>query len=249
MKRYTAILCDLFETIVTFDRSGLPRTVFGDSTVPSTVPVLLEILAERWAPLPSEAAVLRALIEVSNEVQSEREADLVERSSRVRFARTLERLGAPDPAREPEFVERLVECHMGLLDRCTFLPDGHGAALERLAANHRLALVSNFDHGPTCLRILDRLDLTRFFEEIVVSDLVGLVKPHPALFEQPLEQMGIAAGDALFVGDTPGADVQGAKNAGLDVAWINAKGNPLSAEIPTPDFVIASFADLPELLR
>lgn len=246
-RRYQAVLCDLFETIVTFDRGGLPLLAVGERSVPSTVPVLVEILADRWAHPPAET-ILRTLVEVSNEMQAEKEADLVERSSRVRFDRVLERLEAPESAREPAFVDRLVECHMALLARCTVLPDTHGAALERLAANHRLALVSNFDHAPTCLAILDRLDIARFFEDIVVSDAVGKVKPHPSLFEAPLARMGIAADEALFVGDTPDADVLGAKQAGMDVAWINAKGRELDPELPEPDFEIASFAELPDLL-
>ncbi|MFN7954801.1 MAG: HAD family hydrolase [bacterium] len=245
---YRAVLCDLFETIVTFDRGGLPRVLVpGFSYVPSTAPALIEILVERWQP-PAVEVFIRALVEVSNEIQAEKEADLVERSSRVRFDRVLDRLGAPEPVREPEFVDRLVDCHMGLLARCTVLPETHGAALERLAENHRLALVSNFDHAPTCLAILARLDIARFFEEIVVSDAVGKVKPHPSLFEEPLARMGVAADEALFVGDTPDADVLGAKQAGMDVAWINARGRVLDPELPEPDFEIASFAELPGLL-
>jgi HAD superfamily hydrolase (TIGR01509 family) len=246
-RRYQAVLCDLFETLVTFDRAGLPEMRVGDRAVPSTVPMLVEILTERWVH-PSPETILRMLIEVSDEMQAEKEADLLERSSMLRFARVLERLGAPDGVREVAFVERLVECHMEHLARCTLLPATHAAALERLARGHRLALVSNFDHAPTCLKILDRLDLTRFFEEIVVSDAVGKVKPHAELFEAPLARMGIAPSEALFVGDTPGADVLGAKQAGLDVAWINRKGRELDPDLPEPDLEIRSFAELPDLL-
>lgn len=246
-RRYRAVLCDLFDTIVTFDRAGLPAMRIGDRAVPSTVPMLVEILAERWVH-PAPESILRMLIEVSNEIQAEKEADLLERSSALRFARVLERLGAPAAVREAEFVERLVDCHMAHLARCTSLPAANATALERLAREHRLALVSNFDHAATCLRILERLDLTRFFEDIVVSDAVGKVKPHRELFEAPLERMGIAPGEAIFVGDNPDADVLGAKRAGLDVVWINGKGRALDPELPEPDFVIRSFAELPDVL-
>lgn len=246
-RRYRAVLCDLFDTIVTFDRAGLPEMRVGDRSVPSTVPMLVEILAERWVH-PAPEVILRVLIEVSNEIQAEKEADLLERSSALRFARVLQRLGAPQAALEAAFVERLVECHMEHLTRCTLLPAAHATALERLARDHRLALISNFDHAPTCVRILDRLDLTRFFEEIVISDAVGKVKPHPELFEGPLQRMGIVPSDAIFVGDNPDADVLGAKQAGLDVAWINGRGRAIDPELPEPDFEIRSFAELPDLL-
>ncbi len=246
-RRYQAVLCDLFETIVTFDRAGLPEMRVGDRSVPSTVPMLVEILAERWDH-PAPEVILRMLVEVSNEIQAEKEADLLERSSALRFARVLERLGAPEVVLEAAFVGRLVECHMENLTRCTLLPAAHATALDRLARDHRLALISNFDHAPSCVRILDRLDLTRYFEEIVISDAVGKVKPHPELFEAPLARMGIAPSDAIFVGDTPDADVLGAKQAGLDVAWINRKGRTIDPELPEPDFVIRSFAELPDLL-
>lgn len=50
---------------------------------------------------------------------------------------------------------------------------------------------------------------------VLDSAVVGVSKPDPAIFGLALEALGVAAGDAVHVGDTPGADVVGARAAGV----------------------------------
>ena len=42
-----------------------------------------------------------------------------------------------------------------------------------------------------------------------------------------LNLLGIAADEALMVGDSINSDIRGANNAGIDVCWFNPKGATL----------------------
>lgn len=60
-----------------------------------------------------------------------------------------------------------------------------------------------------------RQPLRPFFDAVVVSGAVGVKKPDPAIFAPALEQTGLAADEAIFVGDSLEDDVAGARAAGL----------------------------------
>ena len=89
------------------------------------------------------------------------------------------------------------------------------SVLGELQGRYKLALISNFDHPPHVHRLLDELALRPFFDAVVVSGDVGVKKPNPAIFVPALEQTGLVADEALFVGDSPEDDVAGARAAGL----------------------------------
>ena len=138
--------------------------------------------------------------------------------------------------RPGEATQRLAQelslTHMGLLAQATEIPAAHIRFLKRVHAAYPVALVSNFDHGPTARLIVDRDGAAPYFHQIVISDDHGWRKPHPKIFTDTLELLQVAARDALFVGDSPHDDVLGAKRAGLDTAWVNATGADLPEGIP-----------------
>ena len=83
------------------------------------------------------------------------------------------------------------------------------SVLGELQGRYKLALISNFDHPPHVHRLLDELALRPFFDAVVVSGDVGVKKPDPAIFAPALEQTGLVADEAIFVGDSPEDDVAG----------------------------------------
>lgn len=56
---------------------------------------------------------------------------------------------------------------------------------------------------------------------IIDSGTVGVSKPDPAIFTPALNAMGVSADRALYVGDTPHADVRGARAAGMPVVQLD----------------------------
>ena len=57
---------------------------------------------------------------------------------------------------------------------------------------------------------LDILGLRSYFRTVVVSEAVGVEKPHAAIFQHALDGLGLRADHAWFVGDHPENDILGA---------------------------------------
>jgi len=79
-------------------------------------------------------------------------------------------------------------------------------------AGLRVGVISNTEDGrarETVEEVVGQLDL------LVDSHLVGLRKPDAAIFHHALEELKVAAREAVYVGDSYGHDVLGAQSAGL----------------------------------
>lgn len=100
-------------------------------------------------------------------------------------------------------------------------PDAHDCVTD-LAADHRLAVVSN-THDPALVpRLASRFGLHMAIDRIITSVTVGWRKPHPIIFRTALRECGVAAQDAVFVGDNWQADVEGPRAAGMAAIYVGS---------------------------
>ena len=122
-------------------------------------------------------------------------------------------LAAPTPFLAAELFERFahVEAWEVYADAAAALP-----ALR--AAGLRLGVVSNFD--ARLPRLLADCGLADSFDAVVYSEEVGVEKPHPAIFEELLERLGLPAASVLHVGDSRRDDVEGARAVGMQALWL-----------------------------
>lgn len=213
-----ALSLDLFGTIVFFDAERLPRrTIAGESKI-LTVWGIDELLAAA-APGTTLEEFLDALARASTEVAGEKARDRREVPTRERFRRALTASGASGADAEVA-ADLMAERHMSALAEAVVCPPDRPRVLERLAAAHPLALVSNFDHGPTAHLLLARFGLTRYFRTVVVSADVGVLKPAAEIFDVACARLAIDPARCLHVGDSREADVLGATAAGMTAVWI-----------------------------
>lgn len=63
--------------------------------------------------------------------------------------------------------------------------------------------------------------IRHFFDQVVNSEMAGVKKPHPAIFELALSRAGAAADASLMIGDNLEADILGAKAAGFHALHFN----------------------------
>ncbi|MBI2204872.1 MAG: HAD family hydrolase [Candidatus Rokubacteria bacterium] len=242
-----AILFDLFDTLVLFERERLPRLVVNGREVRSTAGQLHEVLRRHANTVPLDQCY-DALLWSWQEAERLRAVDHREVPAAERFGFWLTRLDV-DPAGCPAgFVESLLDTHRRELAKAAEFPAHHGPLLERLAQRFRLAVVSNFDYTPTALGILEAGGVVDLFATIVVSDEVGWRKPRREIFDVALERLGVAPADAVFVGDRADIDVLGAQRVGMRVAWINRKAEPLPPDIPPPTWELRDLAELEGLI-
>lgn len=95
--------------------------------------------------------------------------------------------------------------------------------LERLRARgFTVGLVSNATD--LARRVMDRLDLSQYFEFMVLSEEVGVRKPAPGIFKIALDAAGKPPNRTLFVGDRYAADIVGATRAGMHAVLVDREG-------------------------
>lgn len=130
--------------------------------------------------------------------------------------------------REPVTLERLLREAHGFTGRRELAKYQHGLDAELASIRLRprtlaiwralrtrsipIAVCSNLaaPYGPALLAALpDRPDAT------VLSYEVGYLKPEPEIYALVAERLSLAPNEILFVGDTPEADVDGPRQAGM----------------------------------
>ncbi|WP_417657858.1 pyrimidine 5'-nucleotidase [Pseudidiomarina aestuarii] len=95
---------------------------------------------------------------------------------------------------------------------------------------------------------LERTGFDAWVDVLVISEEVGIAKPHIDIFEHAFAQMEQPPRDRiLMVGDNPHSDIQGGMNAGIHTCWLNHHGLPCPVGIE-PHFEVSNLADLKQLL-
>jgi HAD superfamily hydrolase (TIGR01509 family) len=244
---YRAIIFDLFDTLVRFDRQRLPELSVNGKVVRSTAGRLHEAFSP-FAPGVELPAFVDALLWSWQEAERLRNENHREVGAPERLGFLLDRLGLESADLRAEAMPTLLATHMRELSQAIVFPAHHGPFLHALRARHRLAIVSNFDYTPTALGVLEREGITDLFETILVSDEVGWRKPKPLIFELALERLGVGAAEALFVGDRIDIDVAGAQGVGMGSAWINPEGAPIPPDVRPPDFEVRDLVELGPIL-
>src|SRR5262249_4267238 len=128
----------------------------------------------------------------AEEVPAFREVELPQRLVRV-FARLRgddaptreDRWGdvAAAPWSEPGEVNWGVDVYSEAFVQLIPAPPEVGPMLERLSDRYRLAVLSNWPLALTIDRFVEAAGWDRWLQATVVSERVGTIKPHPAIFE------------------------------------------------------------------
>jgi FMN phosphatase YigB (HAD superfamily) len=193
------------------------------------------------------------------EVPRFREVDIAQRLVRV-FARLRAGLAAgtdgwDDAAAAAhstaEEVSWAVDAYSTAFVEAMPAPPEVGPLLERLSSRYRLAILSNWPLAATIDRYVDANGWTRFLQAVVVSQRVGTIKPHPAIFAAARTALGDPdPSTILHVGDDWAADVVGAATAGWRTAWLETR--PPDSPLPSsdrddrvePDLILERLVDL-----
>jgi putative hydrolase of the HAD superfamily len=136
------------------------------------------------------------------------------------WQRFLERLAqhleAPAPSR---FAAAELFHRFGTAEAWEVYPEVPGVLAALKERGLRLGVISNWDERlPT---LLERLDLSPFFDAVVCSSEVGVEKPDRRIFAAALSRLGVLPAAALHVGDSPLEDVEGAVAAGMEAVRVD----------------------------
>ena len=78
--------------------------------------------------------------------------------------------------------------------------------------------------------VWERTPFGGLFDSTVFSCSVGVSKPDPRIYDIAREELGVEAGDCLFVGDGANDELPGAERAGMTALQLRPPGEPLTEE-------------------
>jgi len=102
--------------------------------------------------------------------------------------------------------------------------DDVGPVLQALSGRAlTLGVISNSHRSLDAFR--DHFALNGVIHGAVSSAVHGYMKPHPSIFARALADVGVQPGEALMVGDSLKADVEGALGAGMRAVLLRRSGD------------------------
>lgn len=120
--------------------------------------------------------------------------------------------------------------------------------IESLYNSYKLIIVTN---GLTEIqdKRIRKSVIAKYFEDIVISEEVGVSKPNPKIFEYALKDIeNLDKNKILIVGDSLTSDIQGGINFGIDTCWFNPHkiGNETNFK---PTYEISNIMELKNLVK
>ncbi len=124
--------------------------------------------------------------------------------------------------------------------KTNLFPDAH-EVLTYLKSKYVLHLISNGFKESTEIKIAGSR-IGDYFDQVIISENVGVNKPDPAIFQHALDVAGARKEESLMIGDSIEADIRGALGFGMDAIFFNALG------VEKPDDVPVEIYGLKELM-
>lgn len=119
------------------------------------------------------------------------------------------------------------------------------AVVALKAKGFKLGLVSN-GKSPFQERNFNALGVSSIFDTVIVSESVGYRKPQNEIFELACKEVGVMPRQAIFVGDNPTSDIDGANNCGIFTIFI--PGN-FGETYDKADVNCPSFSELVDIVQ
>lgn len=159
-----------------------------------------------------------------------------------RYARFAEHFGLQtDPA-------EMNRCYLQNLSRQTILFDDSMEAMQTLAGDHRIYIVTNGNAMVQRGRFANS-PVMQYVDGYFISGEIGYEKPDIRYFDAVFAAIPeFDPATTLLAGDSATSDLQGAINAGLDSCYVDRRGKPLP-EVICPTYRVATLAELAKLLR
>ena len=218
MKKYEWILFDLDNTLLDFSQ--------GEAYA------FRQMLEQ--AGIPYQAAYFQIYQRINKKCWEDFEEGLItqEELRSLRFRKFFEAIGSKKSPR------RANRNYLSLLGKSDHEIAGARELLNQLKEQaFQMAIVTNGLKEVQRPR-LEKSKLNPYFHSIIISDEIGVAKPHKAYFDYAYEAIGKPRKDSILViGDSINSDIQGANNYGLSSCWFNPNGKENTTEI-TPTYTI-----------
>lgn len=117
-------------------------------------------------------------------------------------------------------IHQISEDYINYLPEYNHLFDGAIELLDYLKPNYKLHIITN-GFASVQTKKLTNSNIGHYFDTITNSEMAGVKKPHPTIFDFALSLADASKEESLMIGDSYEADIVGAQEAGIEAVFFN----------------------------
>jgi putative hydrolase of the HAD superfamily len=140
----------------------------------------------------------------------------------LRYGRLREAFDAINVSIEDNMINHLAVAYIDHLTTFNHLFDGAVQILRYLQNNYDLHIITNgFEEAQE--RKMINANIKHYFKSVTNSEMVGVKKPNPKIFNFALNSAKADPGESIMIGDSLEADIEGADKIGMDTIHFDYK--------------------------
>lgn len=200
----TDVFFDLDHTLWDFDKNSelTFETIFRDNH-PS---LETKLFIEKYVPINQECWKLYQFDKITHE--------------ELRYNRLKHSFDAINYSISDSEIDIIAEDYIRFLPENNHLFDGTFEVLDYLNQKYKLHIITN-GFAAVQYKKISNSNIGRYFQTITNSEMAGVKKPNPIIFDYALDLAKTKKENSIMIGDSLDADVQGALDAGLDAIFFN----------------------------
>jgi putative hydrolase of the HAD superfamily len=158
----------------------------------------------------------------------------------TRFSKTFIDLGISPESIPHQFEDDYVNI---CPTKTNLFPKTH-ETLSYLNNKYSMHVISNGFKESTEMKIHNN-GLGIYFDNVIISEVVGINKPDKAIFEHALSLADAHVSESMMIGDSIEADIRGAQNFGMKAIYFNPEGKEAPEDV---EHQIKCLSDLTQFL-
>ncbi len=221
MKKYTDLFFDLDQTLWDFERAA-----------EETKQELYDTFQLKEKGIPTYELFKNKYLEVNSELWDLYRDNAIEKQELnfKRYNEPLRFFGIDDP----QLAQKMADQSIQLISQKNYPFPFATDLLEYLSPKYRLFSITN-GFAEVQYPKLAASGFDRYFAYIITSEEAGYKKPTKEMFSYALQKAGARPETSLMIGDDLLADIEGARNSGIDQVFVNlnktSHSQPVTYEI------------------
>lgn len=214
MKHITDIFFDLDHTLWDFDKNS--ELAFERIFKEKYPEISTNKFVQVYAPINQACWKLYQVDQISHE--------------ELRYKRLKDSFDALDYQISDENINQIAIDYIDFLPLNNALFEGALELLDYLKSNYRLHIITN-GFAEVQYKKLHNSGISNYFISVTNSEMAGVKKPNPKIFEHAIAQAKTTKDKSIMIGDCIDADVKGALSFGMDAIFFNAQNALAPTEI------------------
>ena len=142
----------------------------------------------------------------------------------LRYGRLKEAFDAIGVMVSDDMINHLSVAYIDYLTNFNHLFDGTVEILEYLQYKYHLHIITNgFEEAQE--RKMKNSNIRPYFKTVTNSEMVGVKKPNPKIFNFALQQAKANSSESIMIGDSLEADIEGAEKVGMQAILFNHRNS------------------------